>query len=40
MLDAILESHSDSLLTAKELDGYVWPATVPDYQEFIQYLFE
>ena len=40
MLDSILDSHKDSLLTDKELDGYVWPTSVPDYQQFIQYLKE
>jgi len=40
MLEAILESHKDSLLSDKELEGYVWPETVPDYEEFISYLLD
>ena len=40
MLDAILESHKDSLLSDKELEGYIWPETVPDYEVFIQYLLD
>jgi hypothetical protein len=29
MIDAILDSHSDSPLTENELSDYVWPASVP-----------
>jgi len=38
MLNAILESHKGSLLTDDELRGYIWPRTVPNYNQFLNYL--
>ena len=35
MLSAILDSHKNNPLTDKELEGYVWPSSVPGRDEFI-----
>ena len=36
MLNAILDAHKNNPLTDKELEGYVWPSSVPERQEFIE----
>ena len=40
MIDTILNSHKYSLLTDKELEGYVWSEKVADYDEFISFLLD
>ena len=38
MLDSILDFHNNSVLTDKELNGYIWDKNIPDYAEFLAYL--